>query len=648
MVNESASEDHLDTRACPSGFYRASHIVFSCLGGQGRARFYHMPGQTLVVNVPQGLQDLTVHVALNASVSGVDVDLELYDPGPDTFLVSHQDGVVNDEKTEGQFGNLALVYSGAAVAAEWLDVRGRFPSDMLLMMRCKSGPPGFSETVLRYSHGDISPCPEAPPGCELFNESKTAVDVAAWRTWALDRFGLEENSSDAAWKTLVAPTADARGTLPWSRFQSFWNHWPNVTPWRTAAHLIDTDGDQQMSRAEFDTAYGIGGPELIARPAGTRLAQQLESWSFWLITVAGVAASIAVLVILFRLHLCTRRGSTYSPLPDGESEEEVEAASDSGSGTGSDKEESARGPGDPGTVETQTVLLQKDVNRAADAQSPPSKPHRWIEELELLPLPSAFAPQVHWSFEQSHNEPARAQPQSLRQVLDQDLRWQSNQAQSFHPVQTPQYPPGTFGAMLSQTIAHSPGSGPGLQGPELQDLEDYYFKADKDAKISKAFHTAMEMSDKLLAQPAMSRQQDVKSRALYLKGRAASFMPGHERFAEEHLSKALKLDPLLLDAWNALGEVYWNLQEISQTAMAEPAQKKARTSRTFLFSSESVNEGHPDKICDQVSDAVLDACLKADPKSKVACETATKDNMVMVAGEILGITTGAKLDYDKV
>jgi len=79
--------------------------------------------------------------------------------------------------------------------------------------------------------------------------------------------------------------------------------------------------------------------------------------------------------------------------------------------------------------------------------------------------------------------------------------------------------------------------------------------------------------------------------------------------------------------------------------MAEPAQKKARTSRTFLFSSESVNEGHPDKICDQVSDAVLDACLKEDPKSKVACETATKDNMVMVAGEI---TTGAKLDYDKV
>eukprot|EP00617_Octactis_speculum_P024224 CAMPEP_0185749300 /NCGR_PEP_ID=MMETSP1174-20130828/8027_1 /TAXON_ID=35687 /ORGANISM="Dictyocha speculum, Strain CCMP1381" /LENGTH=464 /DNA_ID=CAMNT_0028425361 /DNA_START=43 /DNA_END=1437 /DNA_ORIENTATION=+ len=67
--------------------------------------------------------------------------------------------------------------------------------------------------------------------------------------------------------------------------------------------------------------------------------------------------------------------------------------------------------------------------------------------------------------------------------------------------------------------------------------------------------------------------------------------------------------------------------------------------RTFLFSSESVNEGHPDKICDMVSDGVLDACLAADPYSKVACETATKDNMVMVFGEI---TTKADLDYDAI
>ncbi|KAF2325025.1 hypothetical protein GH714_022316 [Hevea brasiliensis] len=55
---------------------------------------------------------------------------------------------------------------------------------------------------------------------------------------------------------------------------------------------------------------------------------------------------------------------------------------------------------------------------------------------------------------------------------------------------------------------------------------------------------------------------------------------------------------------------------------------------TFLFTSESVNEGHPDKLCDQISDAVLDACLAQDPDSKVACETCTKTNMVMVFGEI--------------
>jgi S-adenosylmethionine synthetase len=79
--------------------------------------------------------------------------------------------------------------------------------------------------------------------------------------------------------------------------------------------------------------------------------------------------------------------------------------------------------------------------------------------------------------------------------------------------------------------------------------------------------------------------------------------------------------------------------------MAEPVQRKARMERTFLFSSESVNEGHPDKLCDQVSDAVLDTCLAEDPKSKVACETATKDNMVAVLGEI---TTQAKIDYEKV
>lgn len=65
----------------------------------------------------------------------------------------------------------------------------------------------------------------------------------------------------------------------------------------------------------------------------------------------------------------------------------------------------------------------------------------------------------------------------------------------------------------------------------------------------------------------------------------------------------------------------------------------------FLFTSESVNEGHPDKICDQVSDAVLDACLSMDPTSKVACETCTKTGMIMIFGEI---TTKATVNYEQV
>ncbi len=67
-------------------------------------------------------------------------------------------------------------------------------------------------------------------------------------------------------------------------------------------------------------------------------------------------------------------------------------------------------------------------------------------------------------------------------------------------------------------------------------------------------------------------------------------------------------------------------------------------SERYLFTSESVTEGHPDKICDQVSDAVLDACLEQDPFSRVACETATKTGFVMVLGEI---TTHAFVDFDK-
>jgi S-adenosylmethionine synthetase len=72
---------------------------------------------------------------------------------------------------------------------------------------------------------------------------------------------------------------------------------------------------------------------------------------------------------------------------------------------------------------------------------------------------------------------------------------------------------------------------------------------------------------------------------------------------------------------------------------------KADDSTIILFTSESVNEGHPDKMCDQISDAILDACLRGDPNSKVACETCTKTGLVMVFGEI---TTKAKVNYEQV
>jgi S-adenosylmethionine synthetase len=68
------------------------------------------------------------------------------------------------------------------------------------------------------------------------------------------------------------------------------------------------------------------------------------------------------------------------------------------------------------------------------------------------------------------------------------------------------------------------------------------------------------------------------------------------------------------------------------------------TSPKLMFTSESVSEGHPDKLCDQISDAVLDACLEQDPRSRVACETATKTGFVALLGEI---TTKAFVNFDE-
>jgi S-adenosylmethionine synthetase len=80
-------------------------------------------------------------------------------------------------------------------------------------------------------------------------------------------------------------------------------------------------------------------------------------------------------------------------------------------------------------------------------------------------------------------------------------------------------------------------------------------------------------------------------------------------------------------------------------AKTAPAAAASADDTLILFTSESVNEGHPDKMCDQISDAILDACLRGDPNSKVACETCTKTGLVMVFGEI---TTKAKVNYEAV
>ena len=65
----------------------------------------------------------------------------------------------------------------------------------------------------------------------------------------------------------------------------------------------------------------------------------------------------------------------------------------------------------------------------------------------------------------------------------------------------------------------------------------------------------------------------------------------------------------------------------------------------LLFTSESVSEGHPDKVCDQIADAILDECLRQDSNSRVACECLATKQFLLIAGEI---TTNAKINYKKI
>src|SRR6185436_18858923 len=93
------------------------------------------------------------------------------------------------------------------------------------------------------------------------------------------------------------------------------------------------------------------------------------------------------------------------------------------------------------------------------------------------------------------------------------------------------------------------------------------------------------------------------------------------------------------------GETQENAGERQDFGILAPSHKKAHAMSEFLFTSESVSEGHPDKVADQISDAVLDAILAQDPRSRVAAETLVKNNLVVLAGEI---TTNARVNFDAV
>ena len=104
------------------------------------------------------------------------------------------------------------------------------------------------------------------------------------------------------------------------------------------------------------------------------------------------------------------------------------------------------------------------------------------------------------------------------------------------------------------------------------------------------------------------------------------------------------------DKQSAYGGLFFMLfviENLKRSSLRRKLTKKERgiPMEKYLFTSESVTEGHPDKMCDQISDAILDALMEKDPMSRVACETCTTTGLVLVMGEI---TTNAYVDIQKI
>jgi len=177
---------------------------------------------------------------------------------------------------------------------------------------------------------------------------------------------------------------------------------------------------------------------------------------------------------------------------------------------------------------------------------------------------------------------------------------------------------------------------------ELEDLEDYYFGEDKQWKMDAAAARTAELVEKALG-PLRPPPKELNVQGLFLRGRALSFLPGKEGQAEELLSKAIKLDPKLLVAWNALGEVHWNTQNFQRARECfERALEFCGQNAVSLRSLSMVLRAVDSEVDASIDDAV--ASRRADnfteglekAKAAVALDTSDPQNWETLGNAYVG------------